>query len=115
MLYSEAYHIDDSGNHLERYHTEPFDAERLGDICSFRLRTVTAQGKTASMCALYDVANLSPARYSPGPVSLEVSVHLSGAQPRQKSELATRTFSRHCRCGVWGSCGLSKPKTALRM
>jgi glycosyltransferase involved in cell wall biosynthesis len=33
VLYGEAYHIDDSGNRIERYHTEPFDAERLSDIC----------------------------------------------------------------------------------
>jgi hypothetical protein len=53
VLYGKAYHIDDSGSRLERYHTEPFDAERLGDICSFRVCKLSLLREKRQACVLY--------------------------------------------------------------
>jgi glycosyltransferase involved in cell wall biosynthesis len=33
LLYGEGYHIDEDGDVIERYYTEPFDYQRLGEIC----------------------------------------------------------------------------------
>lgn len=33
MVYGEGYHVDGRGNIIERYYTEPFDYQRLGEIC----------------------------------------------------------------------------------
>ena len=33
MLYGEGYHIDEDGEFIERYYTEPFDYQRLSEIC----------------------------------------------------------------------------------
>jgi len=33
MVYGEAYHVDTKGNIIERYVTEPFDLQRLSEIC----------------------------------------------------------------------------------
>jgi glycosyltransferase involved in cell wall biosynthesis len=33
MLYGEGYHVDSAGKIIERYYTEPFDFQRLGEIC----------------------------------------------------------------------------------
>jgi hypothetical protein len=33
LLYGEGYHIDEDGDVIERYYTEPFDYQRLSEIC----------------------------------------------------------------------------------
>jgi len=33
MLYGEGYHVDAAGKIIERYYTEPFNFQRLGEIC----------------------------------------------------------------------------------
>ena len=33
MVYGEGYHVDPEGRFLERYYTEPFDFQRLAEIC----------------------------------------------------------------------------------
>jgi glycosyltransferase involved in cell wall biosynthesis len=33
MLYGEGYHIDEDGDLIERYYTEPFDYQRLSEVC----------------------------------------------------------------------------------
>jgi glycosyltransferase involved in cell wall biosynthesis len=33
LLYGEGYHIDEDGDLIERYYTEPFDYRRLGEVC----------------------------------------------------------------------------------
>jgi glycosyltransferase involved in cell wall biosynthesis len=33
MLYGEGYHVDAMGKVIERYYTEPFNFQRLGEIC----------------------------------------------------------------------------------
>lgn len=33
MVYGEGYHVDAVGRTIERYYTEPFDYQRLGEIC----------------------------------------------------------------------------------
>ena len=33
MLYGEGYHIDEDGEFIERYYTEPFDYQRLSEVC----------------------------------------------------------------------------------
>jgi glycosyltransferase involved in cell wall biosynthesis len=33
MLYGEGYHVDAAGKVIERYYTEPFNFQRLGEIC----------------------------------------------------------------------------------
>jgi len=33
MVYGEGYHVDAQGRFLERYYTEPFDFQRLAEVC----------------------------------------------------------------------------------
>jgi Glycosyl transferase family 2 len=64
MLYGEGYHIDEDGELIERYYTEPFDYQRLGEVCFICqptvflraevIRTVGPLDITLDYCLDYD-------------------------------------------------------------
>jgi glycosyltransferase involved in cell wall biosynthesis len=55
LLYGEGYHIDESGAIIERYYTEPFDYQRLGEICFICQPTVFMRAEVVRAVGLLDI------------------------------------------------------------
>jgi len=54
MVYGEGYHVDAGGNFLERYYTEPFDFQRLAEICFICQPTVFLRREMLSSVGYLD-------------------------------------------------------------
>jgi GT2 family glycosyltransferase len=55
MLYGEGYHIDENGEFIERYYTEPFDYQRLSELCFICQPTVFLRAEVIRTVGLLDV------------------------------------------------------------
>ena len=55
MLYGEGYHIDEDGDIIERYYTEPFDYQRLSEICFICQPTVFIRAEIVRAVGPLDV------------------------------------------------------------
>lgn len=54
MVYGEGYHVDVQGRFLERYYTEPFDFQRLAEICFICQPTVFLRREMLSAVGYLD-------------------------------------------------------------
>ena len=54
MVYGEGYHVDAQGKFLERYYTEPFDFQRLAEICFICQPTVFLRREMLSSVGYLD-------------------------------------------------------------
>ena len=55
MLYGEGYHIDEDGELIERYYTEPFAYQRLSEVCFICQPTVFLRAEVISAVGPLDV------------------------------------------------------------
>jgi glycosyltransferase involved in cell wall biosynthesis len=55
MLYGEGYHIDADGELIERYYTEPFDYQRLSEVCFICQPTVFLRAEVIRTVGPLDV------------------------------------------------------------
>jgi Glycosyl transferase family 2 len=55
MLYGEGYHIDADGEIIERYYTEPFDYQRLSEVCFICQPTVFLRAEVIRTVGPLDV------------------------------------------------------------
>lgn len=55
MLYGEGYHIDEDGERIERYYTEPFDYQRLSEVCFICQPTVFLRAQVINTVGPLDV------------------------------------------------------------
>jgi hypothetical protein len=55
MLYGEGYHIDEHGQLIERYYTEPFDYQRLSEVCFICQPTVFLRAEVVKAVGPLDV------------------------------------------------------------
>jgi glycosyltransferase involved in cell wall biosynthesis len=55
MLYGEGYHIDEDGELIERYYTEPFDYQRLSEVCFICQPTVFLRAEVISTVGPLDI------------------------------------------------------------
>jgi glycosyltransferase involved in cell wall biosynthesis len=55
MLYGEGYHIDADGEIIERYYTEPFDYQRLSEVCFICQPTVFLRAEVIRAVGPLDV------------------------------------------------------------
>jgi glycosyltransferase involved in cell wall biosynthesis len=56
MLYGEGYHIDEDGELIERYYTEPFDYQRLSEVCFICQPTVFLRAEVINTVGPLDIA-----------------------------------------------------------
>ena len=56
MLYGEGYHIDEDGQVIERYYTEPFDYQRLSKVCFICQPTVFLRAEVVRAVGPLDVS-----------------------------------------------------------
>ncbi len=54
MMYGEGYHVDAQGRFLERYYTEPFDFQRLAQVCFICQPTVFVRREMLSAVGYLD-------------------------------------------------------------
>ena len=54
MVYAEGYHVDAQGRFLERYYTEPFDFQRLAQVCFICQPTVFVRREMLSAVGYLD-------------------------------------------------------------
>lgn len=54
MVYGEGYHVNVQGHFLERYYTEPFDFQRLAEICFICQPTVFFRRELLSTVGYFD-------------------------------------------------------------
>jgi glycosyltransferase involved in cell wall biosynthesis len=54
MVYGEGYHVDAQGRFLERYYTEPFDFQRLAEVCFICQPTVFVRREMLSAVGYLD-------------------------------------------------------------
>lgn len=54
MVYGEGYHVDVHGRFLERYYTEPFDFQRLSEICFICQPTVFLRRELLTTVGYFD-------------------------------------------------------------
>jgi glycosyltransferase involved in cell wall biosynthesis len=55
MLYGEGYHIDEGGEVIERYYTEPFDYRRLSEVCFICQPTVFMRAEVIQAAGPLDI------------------------------------------------------------
>jgi glycosyltransferase involved in cell wall biosynthesis len=55
MLYGEGYHVDEEGEFIERYYTEPFDYQRLSEVCFICQPTVFLRAEVIRTVGPLDV------------------------------------------------------------
>jgi glycosyltransferase involved in cell wall biosynthesis len=55
MLYGEGYHIDEDGEFIERYYTEPFDYRRLSEVCFICQPTVFLRSEVIKTVGPLDI------------------------------------------------------------
>jgi hypothetical protein len=55
MLYGEGYHIDEDGEVIERYYTEPFDYHRLSELCFICQPTVFLRAEVVRTIGPLDI------------------------------------------------------------
>jgi glycosyltransferase involved in cell wall biosynthesis len=55
MLYGQGYHVDEAGEIIERYYTEPFDYQRLGEVCFICQPTVFLRAEVIGTVGPLDV------------------------------------------------------------
>jgi hypothetical protein len=55
ILYGEGYHIDEQGERIERYYTEPFDYQRLSEVCFICQPTVFLRAEVIRTVGPLDV------------------------------------------------------------
>jgi glycosyltransferase involved in cell wall biosynthesis len=55
MVYGEGYHIDEDGELIERYYTEPFDYRRLSEVCFICQPTVFLRSEVVKSVGPLDI------------------------------------------------------------
>jgi glycosyltransferase involved in cell wall biosynthesis len=56
MVYGEGYHIDENGELIERYYTEPFDYQRLSEVCFICQPTVFLRAEVIRTVGPLDIS-----------------------------------------------------------